>query len=70
MIENGEPARDLAVAEAAGEQTWDTAGLQRDFDVLGFAAPFVVVTRKSDGATGSLEFRSNPRTYFGWKEDK
>ena len=54
---------------APGGQTWDTTALQEDFEVLGFAAPFVVVRRKTDGVKGSLEFTHNPRVYFGFKED-
>lgn len=50
------------------EETWTTETLQRDFEVLGFMAPFVVVRRKSDGKKGSLRFRHNPRVYFEWKE--
>ncbi len=50
-------------------QTWDTDALQRDFEVLGFAAPFVVVRRKSDGVKGSLKFRHHPRVYFEFKPD-
>lgn len=45
-------------------ETWDTEALQRDFEVLGFAAPFISVRRKSDGQTGMLEFTHNPRVYF------
>jgi hypothetical protein len=54
---------------AAGEPTWDTAELQRDFEVEGFCAPFVVVRRKSDGVRGSLQFNHNPRVYFGFTAD-
>lgn len=50
-------------------QHWDTAELQRDFDVIGFLAPYVVVRRKSDGQRGSLEFTHHPRTYFNWVPD-
>jgi hypothetical protein len=35
----------------------------------GFMAPFVIVTRKSDGAKGSLEFTHNPRFYFNFAVD-
>jgi hypothetical protein len=66
MIAAGQPQADLA---ADTGQTWDTAALQRDFEVLGFSAPFVVVKRRSDGAVGSLEFTHSPRIYFGWKAD-
>jgi len=46
----------------------DTAQLQEKYSVLGFAAPCVVVERKSDGKRGSLEFTHNPRFYFGFVE--
>ncbi len=47
-------------------QTWDTTELQQDYDVTGFCAPFVVVTRKSDNVRGSLEFTHHPRFYFSF----
>ncbi len=49
---------------------WNTEELQQDFRVIGFAAPFVVVIRKSDGKKGTLEFTHSPRKYFNWSEDK
>lgn len=66
MLQTGQPHADL---ESDTGQRWTTEELTRDFDVLNFAAPFVVVKRKSDGALGSLEFTHSPRVYFGWKED-
>lgn len=53
----------------AGERVWTTEELQRDFDVLGFAAPLVVVRRRSDGVRGSLMFTHQPRYYFGWETE-
>jgi hypothetical protein len=50
-------------------QTWTTEQLQEDFAVEGFAAPFVVVRRKSDGVKGTLEFTHSPRVYFGFRAD-
>jgi hypothetical protein len=50
-------------------QVWTTAELARDFVVLGFAAPFIAVQRKSDGARGSLEFQHQPRYYFNFQLD-
>lgn len=47
--------------------TWNTEELQRDFEVLGFQAPYVVVIRKSDGVKGSLEFIHRPRVYFSFQ---
>jgi hypothetical protein len=66
MIAAGQPQADLA---AETDQTWTTAELTRDFEVTGYAAPFVIVRRRSDGAVGSLEFTHHPQVYFGWKED-
>ncbi len=66
MIETGQPARDLAENKDA---QYDTATLSQTFEVLGFAAPFVVVRRKSDGVKGTLEFTHSPRIYFGWRAD-
>lgn len=43
---------------------WDTQEMQEEFSVSGFAAPFVVVTRKSDGVRGTLTFVHSPRVYF------
>lgn len=65
MIETGGPQRDLRVAP----KRWNTEELQRDFEVLGFAASFVVVRRRSDGQRGSLEFTHSPRVYFSWTPD-
>lgn len=48
---------------------WDTEAMQRDFEVMGFLAPFVVVRRKSDGVLGTLMFTHHPRFYFGWAPD-
>jgi hypothetical protein len=53
--------------EAKHGQVWDTAELGRDFIVIGFAAPLVVVKRKSDGVKGSLYFQHSPRFYFGFE---
>ena len=55
--------------EAEYGRVWSTDELARDFEVLGFMAPFVVVRRKSDGCKGSLMFTHLPRFYFSFRED-
>ena len=65
MIATGQPQRDLAEAK----ERWTTDDLSRDFEVIGFAAPFVVVVRKADGVKGSLEFAHSPRVYFNFVAD-
>jgi len=57
------------VLEAEHGQVWDTTQLSEDYEVQGFLAPMVVVTRKSDKALGSLLFQHNPRFYFDFKKD-
>jgi hypothetical protein len=53
--------------EAKHGQVWDTQQLSDDFEVIGFAAPLVVVRRKSDWQKGSLMFQASPRFYFGFE---
>jgi hypothetical protein len=55
--------------EARYGQVWNTEELARDFEVIGFAAPFVVVIRKGDGVKGSLAFKHAPRFYFSFVGD-
>jgi hypothetical protein len=55
--------------EAEHGQVWDTRQLSDDFEVLGFAAPLVVVRRKSDRVRGSLFFQHSPRFYFGFQPE-
>ncbi len=54
--------------EAQYGQVWDTEQLKADFEVSGFAAPFVIVVRKADGVRGALMFQHSPRLYWGFKE--
>lgn len=68
MIESGQPQKDLERVMEAGGDRWDTQELQRDFEVIGFLAPYVVVRRRVDGVRGTMEFTHSPRWYFGFKE--
>ena len=49
-------------------QVWDTQELGNDFEVKSFAAPFVLVKRKSDGQKGTLMFQHYPRFYFSFEK--
>ena len=51
-------------------RVWSHDELARDFAVIGFAAPYVVVRRRSDGALGSFEFQHHPRFYFNFELDQ
>lgn len=59
-------AGDRERLEAEHGQVWDTAQMQEDFSVVGFAAPFVIVKRKSDGVEGTLMFQHSPRFYYAF----
>ena len=61
---------DRAALAARYGRVWDPQELAREFEVLGFLAPLVVVRRKSDGRKGSLEFQHHPRFYFGFQPDE
>jgi hypothetical protein len=52
--------------EARFGQIWDPSQMAADFEATSFLAPFALVRRKSDGATGSLEFQNDPRFYFNF----
>ena len=56
--------------EARYGKVWSTGELTEDFEVIGFAAPLVVVRRKADRVKGSLEFQAHPRFYFNFVEDQ
>jgi len=58
------------VLETEYGQVWNTEELARDFEILGFLAPYVVVRRKADGQLGSLAFQHDPRLYFAFAADQ
>ena len=53
--------------EAQYGQVWTTDEMQSEFDAIGFMAPLIVVSRRSDGRKGSLEFQHSPRFYFNFQ---
>jgi hypothetical protein len=59
--------RATLVAEHGEDNVFDTVQLSAHFDVTGFGAPLVVVTRKADGKKGSLFFIHHPRFYYGFQ---
>jgi hypothetical protein len=64
-----ESPRSRELLEAKFGQVWDPDQLQEEFDVVGFRAPFVVATRRSDHRLGSLLFQNAPRFYFAFVPD-
>ena len=68
---NREPASREVIEMAYGEDdVWDTKELQKTFEVVGFAAPFCMVKKKSTGETGTIMFQHTPRFYFGFVPTK
>jgi len=65
---NSDP-NERAALEAKYGQVWDTQELQKDFEVKGFMAPFISVSRKSDGARGTMMFQHSPRYYFDYTRE-
>lgn len=59
---------DQLVMEYGADNVWDTEGVSRDFEIIGFMAPFVVARRKSDNAKGTLTFCHSPRFYFDFRK--
>jgi hypothetical protein len=51
-------------------QVWDSTQLRAEFEVIGFAAPYVMVRERKTSKVGSLEFQHSPRFYFNFEEDK
>lgn len=62
-------AAERADLEVQYGRVWNAAELVTDFEVLGFAAPCVVVKRKADNKLGSVLFQHRPRYYFAYQED-
>lgn len=66
LIAEGQPER----AAASATKHWTTSELGEEFTVLAFAAPFVLVMRKSDNVKGTLQFTHSPRLYFNFEADR
>lgn len=68
---NSDPFTREHLESVYGEgNVFNTEELSKHFSVQGFAAPFVIVHRKSDGAVGTLTFQHEPRLYWDFQEDK
>jgi hypothetical protein len=66
---NSQPETTRESLEARHGQVWTTDEMAQEFSVTGFMAPYVVVSRKTDGQVGSLEFAHSPRFYFNYRAD-
>jgi hypothetical protein len=58
------------VLEATYGRVWDTEELGREFEVVGFLAPFVVVRRKFRRPNRVVGVPAPPRFYFSFEPDR
>jgi hypothetical protein len=67
LDEDSETRLNQLADEYGAGNVWDTEGVSRDFEIIGFMAPFVVARRKSDNVKGTLTFCHSPRFYFDFQ---
>lgn len=60
-------SREALEADYGADNVFDTDQVRELFVVHGFMAPYVTVTRKSDGANGTLLFQHSPQFYFDFR---
>jgi hypothetical protein len=70
MVKINSAPEERAALEQRHGRVWSASDMANDFEVLGFAAPFVEVRRETDNRLGSLLFQHHPRYYFAFKEDE
>ena len=63
-------AGERAELEKKHGEVWDLDQLREQFEVVQFAAPFVVVRRKEDGVRGAVLFQHSPHFYWGFEPEK
>ena len=47
-------------------KVYDTSEAGKDFEFIGFLAPFAMVRERSTGKKGMLQFQHRPRFYFNF----
>lgn len=50
-------------------RVWNTEELRAEFEVIRFAAPLVIVMKRSTGERGTMFFQHEPRFYFSYESD-
>jgi hypothetical protein len=63
-------AADRTRLEERYGRVWTLLDVTTEFEILQFAAPLIVVKRRSDGALGTFYFQHQPRFYFDFSLDK
>jgi hypothetical protein len=70
MVELHETDHSREALEKQYGKVYTLEELRVEFEITGFAAPYVVVRRRSDNQVGTLEFVHMPRLYFNFEADK
>jgi len=70
LIEANDQPLTREALEARYGEVMDTQQATEKYIFIGFAAPYVVVRRRLDNATGTLTFSHDPRFYWGFTEDR
>jgi hypothetical protein len=55
---------EAGIPESYEGPVWTTDEMTKEFEAIGFMAPYIVVRRRSDGQKGTLTFTHRPRFYF------
>lgn len=63
---NANPGSREYLEQKHGE-VWSTSELQKEFNVLGFMAPYCIVER--DGVKGTVKFQNDPRLYYSFSPE-
>ena len=66
-LKEQESALKTEMRKIYGNDVYNTEEMQEKFSVESFMAPYVMVTEKSTGLKGSLQFTHMPRLYFSFK---
>jgi len=68
-LDSAEIVKARAALETECGTVWNTTELKEAFEVIAFAAPYVVVINKETQKKGTLQFTHLPRFYFDFVED-
>jgi hypothetical protein len=66
----GEPYSKLELEILYEGKAYDSVEVTLEYVLTRFLEPYVFVTRKSDGAKGSMSYQNEPRIYYDFIEGK
>jgi len=69
-VESNDPDEERSRLENIHGKVWSTIEVSKDFEIVGFMAPYVVAIDRKTNVKGSLEFQHSPRFYFNFRPHK